>query len=65
MVSVVTQKFVSHDKYYVEAFGKSTDNKPDDGIVTGSVFVEVDTGKVYLYDEETDAWLELGGGGNA
>jgi hypothetical protein len=49
--------------YYGEYFGLSTDTKPTDGIVTGSKFTEVDTGKVYLFDEEADAdkaWVEQG-----
>lgn len=50
--------------YYGEYFGLSTDTKPTDGIVTGSKFTEVDTGDVYLFDEEADAgdeWVKVGG----
>ena len=31
--------------------GLSTDTKPTTGIVTGSIFIEVDTGDIYLYNE--------------
>lgn len=48
------------DIHYVEAYGLSTDSKPT-GFATGSVFIEVDTGKVYLYDEDGAAWNEVGG----
>ena len=49
---------------YIEASGLSTDTKPTNGIATGSLFLEVDTGDVYAYDEESD-WMQiatLGGG---
>lgn len=41
--------------------GKSTDEKPgDDEQVTqrtGNIFIEMDTGNVYWYDEETEGWI--------
>ena len=50
---------------YVEAAGLSTDTKPTDGIATGSLFLEVDTGDVYAFDEDGGTWGQiaaLGGG---
>lgn len=44
---------------YIEAAGLSTDTKPTDGVSTGSMFIEVDTGKAYLYDE-VSGWTEVG-----
>ena len=41
---------------YVEGFCASTDTKPTDRIATGSNIIEVDTGDVYFFDEETSAW---------
>lgn len=46
-----------------EFFGKSTDEKPigkfnDIKINNGSVFVEMDTKKIFMYDEEGQVWLE-------
>lgn len=46
-----------------EFFGLSTDEKPTDKhngikIVNGSVFVEMDTKKIYMFDEEHKVWLE-------
>ena len=38
-----------------EITGLSTDTKPEENLVTGSVFIEVDTWDVYLYDEEAAA----------
>ena len=41
--------------------GKSTDEKPgDDETVTqrtGNIFIEIDTGLTYFYDEETEDWI--------
>jgi hypothetical protein len=48
---------------YIEGFCLSTDTKPTDGLATGSRLTEVDTGKVYLFDEEADSgskWIEQG-----
>lgn len=50
---------------YIEAAGLSTDTKPTDGIATGSLFLEVDTGDFYAFDEDGGTWGQiaaLGGG---
>ena len=44
--------------------GDSSDTKPVTGIVTGSEFLEVDTGKTYLFDEFTGEWYATGSGNN-
>ena len=44
----------------MELYGTSSDSKPTTGIVTGSVFVEVNTGKVFLFNEDASAWVEVG-----
>ena len=59
MRALVENKF-SDNKKYVELYGTSSDSKPTTGIVTGSVFVEVDTGKRYLFNEDASAWVEVG-----
>lgn len=43
---------------YVEVACLSRDTKPTDGIATGSLCIEVDTGKVYLYNSDGEAWVE-------
>lgn len=43
---------------YAEYAGLSTDSKPTEGVATGSIFVEVDTGKVYFYNSDGAAWVE-------
>lgn len=53
-------------KTYYEYAGLSTDTKPTGSdIATGSLFLEVDTGDVYAYDEVGATWnkiASLGGG---
>ena len=40
--------------------GLSTDEKPiSDFIGNGSVFIEIDTGKVFIFDEQNKTWREL------
>ncbi len=43
-------------------FGKSTDTKPVNGIngnlfYTKDAYVEIDTGDVYFFDEDTNSWI--------
>ena len=59
MIRALVERAFTADKKYVELFGLSTDSKPTTGIVTGSVFVEVDTGKAYLFNETASAWVEV------
>lgn len=47
-------------KYY-EFAGTSDDTKPTEGIATGSLFHEVDTKKVYAFNEDASSgeeWVE-------
>lgn len=48
----------------IEAVGLSTDDKPTDNVSNGSLFIEIDTGGVYFYDEENETWVAFGGGGS-
>ena len=36
----------------------SDDEKPTDGVSMGSILVEVDTGKVYFFNEVAGEWVE-------
>lgn len=46
-----------------ELYGLSTDTKPTEMqgkyIANGSTFIEMDTGKIYLYDLENQEWKEI------
>lgn len=44
--------------YTTVYYGLSTDQKPTEGIANGSVFIEMDTGKIYFYDLENTTWRE-------
>lgn len=35
---------------------KAKDNKPINDIVTGSICIEVDTGNIFMFDEEGAQW---------
>lgn len=62
MVRIITEHIIDDDKKYIEAAGLSTDTKPTEDLITGSVFIEVDTGLAFFFDEESGDWYELGGG---
>ena len=61
MIRILEQRAFDSGKNYVEAAGLHDDSKPTAGIVTGSVFLEVDTGAAFLFDEISGEWCEIGG----
>lgn len=62
MIRIIENKWQGYgDKHYIEAAGLSTDAKPTNDLVTGSLYMEVDTGKVYAFDEVGGTWNEIGG----
>lgn len=70
MVRILVDKVLPYNpentrKHYVEIAGKHLDEKPtSEEWVTGSVFIEVDTGAAFFYEEEADQWHAAGGGSN-
>lgn len=46
--------------YTTVYYGLSTDTKPTENIANGSVFISMNTGKIYFYDFENATWLEWG-----
>lgn len=66
MISIVkTDKVINTEegqKITGELRGLSTDTKPteiDEKIIdNGSVFVEIDTGKIFFYDLTSQTWME-------
>ena len=46
---------------YAEIAGKSTENKPTENLVAGSLFMETDTGYVYVFEEDSSTWTKIGG----
>lgn len=62
MVRIIVDRQFTDSLRYIEAAGISTDTKPKGTIVTGSLFLEADTGKVFVYDETgSGTWTEIGG----
>ena len=55
MIRILEERTFVEGKKFIGAAGLSTDTKPEENLVTGSVFIEVDTWDVYLYDEEAAA----------
>ena len=58
MVRKIYDQVFTDGTHYVKAAGLSTDQKPDAGLITGSHFVEVNTGKQFLFDEAGQTWHE-------
>ena len=48
----------TNEKTY-ELRGLSTDEKPVESVGNGSIFIEIDTGKVFLYDADNKVWREI------
>lgn len=63
MVSIIKTDIVKNKeegKLVVGQYvGLSTDNKPTEDIGNGSIFIEIDTKKIYFYDEENSTWREF------
>ncbi len=36
----------------------SSDAKPTNGVRNGDMMLEMDTGKIYLFDADSSAWME-------
>ena len=51
--------YVGNEKVLVDSACLSTDAKPTDGIANGSMCIEMDTGKIYAFNEAGSAWVEL------
>lgn len=66
MVKINKRTVLEDGTYDVQASGLHDDTKPTNNIATGSLFLEVDTGDVYAFDEEGGEWdkiCALGGAG--
>lgn len=53
----IEQYYGNEAKRYVEIACLSGDTKPTAGIATGSLAHEVDTGKVYAFNETGTEWI--------
>ena len=57
MIRYLDSRFHGLNVGYAHAAGLSTDEKPTQGVVTGSIFDEVDTGRRYRFDEAAGQWM--------
>ena len=60
MVRITSEIMMSEDERLIESYGLSTDTKPTTGVITGSVFIEIDTSSAYFYDEDSGNWIKAG-----
>ena len=51
--------FINNEKFLIESVCLSTDSKPTTGIANGSMCLEMDTGKIYAFNEAGSAWVEI------
>ena len=61
MVRILSESSSGERIRYFEFAGTSTDTKPTEEVGTGSVFLEVDTGNAYFYNEDDESWVLVGG----
>lgn len=48
-----------NNKVIANLYGTSEDTKPTAGYANGATFLEVDTGKIYLFNEDSSEWVEM------
>lgn len=64
MVSYFTKRTYEQDGALISQIDGqclSTDTKPTLNIANGSQMIEMDTSKIFFFDESSSAWLEFGG----
>lgn len=59
MFTTVKAHYAGNEKSYIEGACLSTDSKPTDGIANGSLCLEMDSGKIYAFNEAGSAWVEI------
>ena len=47
------------NKALIQAACLSTDSKPTAGIANGSICIEMNTGKIFMFNEAASTWVEL------
>lgn len=59
MITIYRENGIVEGKGELEYRGLSTDTKPTENVNNGSVFIEIDTGKMFLYDQQNSLWKEV------
>lgn len=55
---VLEDQITADGKHIRAIFGSNTESKPTTEDADGSVWVETDTGKVFLFSEASSSWVE-------
>ena len=55
---ILERVVLGDDRHYINAACKSGTTKPTGNWAMGSSCLEVDTGKVWWYDEDDEQWLD-------
>lgn len=60
MFTILKKKnlYFGDEKLLIQAVCTSEDTKPTEDITNGSLVLEMDTGKIYAFDEEGTEWIE-------
>ena len=58
MITIYRKEGAVKDKQEIELRGLSTDNKPTN-VENGTIFIEINTGKIYMFDAVSKTWKEL------
>lgn len=58
-IRILESQLYTDGKHWIKAAGPSSVSKPTSGIITGSFFIESNTGKVYVFDETSVTWTEM------
>ena len=59
MFSNVNAVQINKEKMLVESVCLSTDSKPTSGVANGSTCIEMDTGKIFMFNEAGSTWVEV------
>ena len=59
MFTTIKAHYAGNEKSYIEGACLSSDSKPTDGIANGSTVIEMNTGKIFMFNEAGSAWVEL------
>lgn len=57
----LVERPITNEVTYIEAAGASSEAKPVAGVCGGSLFMETDTGTLYVFDEASGDWTQIGG----
>ena len=60
MITIIKNEVVDNNKLAtMEMRGLSDDTKPTENVGNGSIFIEIDTGKIFFYDLDSETWNEV------